>query len=115
MFDASQYGGGSLEDLPSPDTNPFLPPHAVQRIIGSGTSLRSFTPKSNSELGKASLLQMNELSRRAAGYLQQEQGDNSSNHGLGRRPTAERQEIVHAGWEILMLMATAMDSPRRGR
>jgi len=61
----SQYGG-SL-DAPTLDANPFLPPHLVQRIIGSGTPTRSFTPN-GSELGKASLLQMNELSRRAA-YL----------------------------------------------
>jgi hypothetical protein len=50
-------GGGQSQTLDS--ANPFLPPHAVQRItIGSGTL-------NGSDLAKASLLQMNELSRRA--------------------------------------------------
>lgn len=58
----------SVGGLPSLlDTNPFLPPHTVQRIIASGAPARPFTPNGN-ELGRASLLQMNELSRRAA-YL----------------------------------------------
>jgi len=59
--ESTQYGP------PTMDANPFLPPHTVHRIIRSGTPTRPFTPN-GSELGKASLLQMNELSRRAA-YL----------------------------------------------
>lgn len=63
-LDTPQYDGV----LPSfVDTNPFLPPQAVQRIIGAGVPARSSTPN-GSELGKASLLQMNELSRRAASF-----------------------------------------------
>lgn len=62
LLNALQY-----DDLSSLlDTNPFLPPQAVQRIIGSGTPTGPFTPN-GSELGKASLLQMNELSRRVNG------------------------------------------------
>ena len=71
---------GGLSPLSDTDSsNPFLPPHTVQRILGSSvpvaTSGSGITPTSaaagfgfghNSDIGRASLMQMSELSRRAA-------------------------------------------------
>jgi hypothetical protein len=73
-----------------PDTNPFLPPHAVQSIIGLETPARPFTPN-GSELGKASLLQMNELSRRAA-YLNANGGDGNLWSGMNFTADASQQQ-----------------------
>ena len=61
----SSLAPASICDLSDDTMGPFLPPHAVQQIIGSSNGNGS--PFSNGgELGKASLLQMSELSRRAA-------------------------------------------------
>ncbi len=83
MIDTSRYG------LPILDANPFLHPQAVQHIIGSATPAAHFPPN-GSELGKASLLQMNELSRRAAanggdGNLWSEMDFSAAGSGQERR------------------------------
>lgn len=69
LLSPSQYGG-PINDLAllSDTANPFLPPQVVQRIVGSSTPTQGGTPFSpdGGELGRATLLQMNELSRRVA-------------------------------------------------
>jgi CheY-like chemotaxis protein len=113
MIDTSQYG------LPISDANPFLHPQAVQRIIGSAMPA-AHSPPNGSELGKASLLQMNELSRRAAanggdGNLWSEMDFSAAGSGQERRQQTEQlvqgdesalepkdgrhRGWVHTGWE----------------
>lgn len=138
---SSQFGG-PINDLAllADTANPFLPPQVVQRIIGSSTPTRGGTPFSpdGGELGRATLLQMNELSRRVAHQNAGERNtiywDNAIPDGSGpdqqqgqRRATQSDQEeklgntedladmrnsrITQGGWLNLSLGVDANSDP----
>ena len=101
----SSLAAAPMRGLSEDAMNPFLPPQAVQQIIGSASNGNGSPFSNGGELGKASLLQMSELSRRAAyrganggtGNLWDGMYFTADNAGTGvRQPQGAKLPVVEA-------------------